>query len=501
MELKIFSEKHPMRRVENPQRKLGELPIADIKIDLKSRDDIPPLLLGLQYIYTNPELRRKVFSILEEVISPGTDSNNGRPGMEQWKIFVLGVFRLNLNCDYDRIHELANNHKTIRQMIGHSTFADDYEYKLQTLKDNVGLLTPEILDRINELVVNAGHSLFKKKDEKLRGRCDSFVVETNVHYPTDINLLYDAMRKVIILVATLCTLCALTEWRQSSYNLKKIKRLFRKAQKLKRSTSKDPKKEEEREKLIIAAHLEYIDVAKDFLEKARNTIKKVNGGGAMAIAIIFEIEEYMKHAGRQIDQIYRRVIEGEVIPHDEKVFSIFETHTEWISKGKAGVPVELGLKVCVLEDQYGFILHHQVMQNETDEQVAIPMVEQAQNKFPGLSTCSFDKGFHSPINQKELLELLDFLVLPKKGKLSQKDKEREHSENFINARCQHAAVESAINALEVHGLDRCADHGLHGFNRYVSLAVLARNIQQLGVKLRQQQLDIQQRKVKLKLAA
>jgi len=166
MEHKIFSEKHPMRRVENSQLKLGELPIADIKIDLKSRDDIPPLLLGLQYIYTNPELRGKVFSILEEVISPNTDSNNGRPGMEQWKIFVLGVLRLNLNCDYDRIHELANNHKTIRQMLGHATFADDYEYKLQTLKDNISLFTPEILDRINELVVNAGHSLVKKKRPK-----------------------------------------------------------------------------------------------------------------------------------------------------------------------------------------------------------------------------------------------------------------------------------------------------------------------------------------------
>ncbi len=302
-------------------------------------------------------------------------------------------------------------------------------------------------------------------------------------------------------MATLCTLCALTEWRQSSHNLKKVKRLFRRAQKLKRSTSKNPKKKEEREKVIIAAHQEYIDVAKGFLEKARNTVKKVNGGGAMAIAIIFEIEEFMKHADRQIDQIYRRVIEDEVIPHDEKVFSIFETHTEWISKGKAGVPVELGLKVCVFEDQYGFILHHKVMRNETDEQVAIPMVEQAQNKFPGLSTCSFDKGFHSPSNQKELLELLDSVVLPKKGKLSQKDKEREHSENFINARYQHAAVESAINALEVHGLDRCPDHGLNGFKRYVSLAVLSRNIQQLGVKIRQQQLDTQQRKDKLKIAA
>lgn len=422
--------------------------------------------------------------------------------MEQWKIFVLGVVRLNLNCDYDRIHELANNHKTIRQMLGHATFADEYQYKLQTLKDNVSLLSPDILDQINELVVNAGHRLVKKKDdEKLRGRCDSFVVETNVHYPTDINLLFDAMRKVITLVATLCTVCSLTDWRQSAHNLKTVKRLFRKAQKLKRSTSKDPAKKQKREQLIATAHLEYIDVARGFLEKARTTIMEASGGGATAIAIISAIEQYMIHADRQIEQIDRRVIQGKKILHAEKVFSIFETHTEWISKGKAGVPVELGLKVCVLEDQFGFILHHQVMQNKTDDQVAVPMVSEVQSKFACLKTCSFDKGFHSPANQQELPKLLDLVVLPKKGKLSQQDKKREYSDDFIKARHSHSAVELAINALEVHGLDKCPDHGLYGFKRYVSLAVLSRNIGQLGVVLRQQTLATLARKEKLKLAA
>jgi len=197
----------------------------------------------------------------------------------------------------------------------------------------------------------------------------------------------------------------------------------------------------------------------------------------------------------------RRVIEGEKIPHNEKVFSIFEDHTEWISKGKAGVPVELGLKVCILEDQHGFILHHLVMQNETDDQVAVTMVKQAKEYHPSLISCSFDKGFHSPANHLDLTEHLDFVVLPKKGRLSLDDKEREYSEDFINARYQHSAVESAINALEVHGLDRCLDHGINGFKKYVALAVLGRNIQQLGMKLRQQELDLQKIKEKLKKVA
>lgn len=299
------------------------------------------------------------------------------------------------------------------------------------------------------------------------------------------------MRKVNTLIATLCTLCGLSRWRQSEHNIKTIKRLFRKAQQLKRSTSKDQDKKAAREELIKAAHQEYIDNAATFLDRVRGTVKQANSGGAMAIALIFTIEKFIAHAERQIDQIHRRVILGEKIPHAEKVFSIFEEHTEWISKGKAGVPVELGLKVCVLEDQYGFILHHRVVENETDDQVAVLMVAESREKFSTLTACSFDKGFHSPANQKDLQEHLDNVVLPRKGKLSAKDKEREYSPDFIKARHQHSTVESAINALEVHG-----------FKRYVALAVLARNIQQLGVKLRWKELELlEMQEKKLKKAA
>ncbi len=77
----------------------------------------------------------------------------------------------------------------------------------------------------------------------------------------------------------------------------------------------------------------------------------------------------------------------------------------------------------------------------------------------------------------------------------------EHSTDFIKAKHQHSAVESAINALEVHGLDRCPDHGLNGFKRYVALAVLARNIQQLGVRVREKQLALIKRQEKVKKAA
>jgi len=152
-----------MRSVSNPQLQLGESDIADIKIDPRSRDDIPQLLQGLQYLYTDKALRTEIFTVLEKLTPEDTRAEHGRPGMRLWNILVMGSLRLNLNCDYDRLLELVNQHKTIRQMLGHGLVDDDETYSLQTIRDNVQKFTPEVLDEINQIVVRAGHSLKKKK--------------------------------------------------------------------------------------------------------------------------------------------------------------------------------------------------------------------------------------------------------------------------------------------------------------------------------------------------
>ena len=485
-----------MRRVIDPQLQFGEQDISAIAFDPKSRDDIPQILRGLQYVYITPELRARVFTILAEVIpdrvgegvAGKADPDQGRPGMEQWKILVLGVLRLGLNADFDRIHELANQHATIRQMLGHSGWDDETRYHLQTLKDNLRLFTPEILDRINQEVVRAGHRLVKKSpDEGLNARGDSFVVETDVHFPTDINLLLDAVRKTIETCADLCQVCELTEWRQSAYHVRQFKKSYRRVQRLKHSRSQDEAKRSARAEEIQEAHRSYLEQAEGYLTRARETRRRLHSECGLPTIMLSELDAYLVHAERQSDQIRRRVLCGERIPHQEKVFSIFEPHTEWVSKGKAGVPVELGLRVAVVEDQHRFILHHRVMEKTTDDEVAVPIVTETCARFQQTCAISLDKGFHSPRNQSELATLVDLVVLPKKGKLSAADQVREGDPQFVRLRQQHSAVESAINALEAHGLDRCLDHGIEGFRRYVALAVVARNIQRLGAILRQQE--------------
>lgn len=489
-----------MREIINPQLQLGASDIGAIEIDLHSRDDIPRLLRGLQFIYSTPALREHVFAILAEVLAQRRDGSGavsretGRPGMAQWQMLVLATLRLGLNADYDRIQELANEHRTVRAMLGHSDWAEETRWNVQTLKDNLRLFTPELLERINRVVVEAGHALLKTSPEEgLEVRCDSFVVETDVHYPTDINLLYDAVRKVIETTANLCKTYDLDGWRQSAYNVRCVKRAYRRAQQAKRSRAKDADKRAAREAEIKQRHGEYLRLCEDFLERADLSRTRLNVGLGLPAVLFTALDDFIAHAERQIDQVRRRVLNGERIAQHEKVFSIFEPHTEWISKGKAGVPVELGLRVAISEDQYGFILTHRVMQGETDDQVAVALVEDLAKRYPSITSASLDKGFHSPANQRQLADIIDFPVLPKKGKRSQAELEREHSARFRRLRRRHSAVESAINALEVHGLDRCPDHGIDGFKRYVALAVVARNLHRLGAILIAAEADAERR--------
>ena len=115
------------------------------------------------------------------------------------------------------------------------------------------------------------------------------------------------------------------------------------------------------------------------------------------------------------------------------------------------------------------------------------MIRDVQKKYPELRACSFNRGFHSPSNRLELDEILDLNALPRKGKLSRIEREREEAEDFKFARQQHPAVESAINNLEQRGLDRVRTRGADGFSRTVALSILALNLHRIGLLLQRQE--------------
>ncbi len=172
---------------------------------------------------------------------------------------------------------------------------------------------------------------------------------------------------------------------------------------------------------------------------------------------------------------------GRTVPHRGKVHPISGPHTRWISKGKAGVPVEPGVPVRVPEDRHGFLPHRSVMWEGSDVDVAVPMGGEARARFPDLSVVSFDRGPHSPPDRLGPAGMLEPDAMPRRGRLSKADRVRESGETFREARRAHAAGGSAISSLEHRGLDRVRGHGKEGFAGAVALAVLAANVHRPGL--------------------
>ena len=455
-----------MRKVIAERFWLGSVDIGAIELDAESRDDIPALLIGLQAIYEDETTRTALFRLLETHILPGHRRDTGRPGMDLWRILVMGLLKQGLRCDFDRLREIVNRHADVQSFPGHDVWFDPCRYKLQTIRDNVALPAPELLRKVNDLVAAAGQEILGlEPGAALVGRCDSFVVETDVHYPTDVGLLREASRA--------CAAFGVSGWRQRRHWEGTVGALFN---------------------AVRTASLQ-----RSRPGAVRSYLAALKRAGCPESAL-GEIARLVAHARRFADQIKRRVLRGEKIPHGEKLFSIFEEHTRWISKGKAGKKVEFGVPVCIVEDGNGFALGHEILWTGGDAAVAVPLIRRCREAFPGLRGCSFDRGFHSPSNREELDKLLDLNALPKKGRLSAAEREREAEPAFAAARRKHSGVESAINSLEHRGLDRVRLRGPDGFELAVGLSVLAFNVHRIGQILRERErkrMQLQRKRMQL----
>jgi transposase, IS5 family len=480
-----------MRQRFEQQLSLHVTPISEVKIPLKSRDELAPMLAALQYIFVTKSLNEKIFSLLESKILAGK-KKTGRRGMDLWHILVLAVIRHTCDTNWDKVHWMANNDVKIRSILGVPVLEEEYEFTYQSIIDNVSLLDDKLLLDINGIVAEAGQKMFKKKDfEPLHLKTDSYVLESNIHFPTDLNLLWDSLRKCADTIDKLKAKCRVKGTRKMKHIKASLKSTFRDTSFQVFKGKKDETKKEFVKKYLVQAK---------FLTNKCATVLTLPLVGSSVIDDVMiavlkkDLKKYMDYALLFSDQIHRRLIKGEVIPAEEKVFSIFEPHTEWITKGKLNKRIELGHLLLITTDQHHFIVDYKVMEQERDAAQIPPLMARLKNKFKGraIASHSFDKGFYSKENYELLKQSnVDLVVLPKKGRLNKEEKERQGSKAFKTMRNKHSAVESNINMLEHHGLNRCVDKGINGFKRCVGLSVLAYNLHLMGNKL------IAQEKLKL----
>jgi hypothetical protein len=205
------------------------------------------------------------------------------------------------------------------------------------------------------------------------------------------------------------------------------------------------------------------------------------------VAEWLQLEYFHTALLRQMDLVERRLVRGESIAHADKVFSLFEPHTEWITKGKLFPPVELGHRLMVTSDQHQLILDYKVLDHSAEVDELIPLGDRLLSRYGEghLRSLSTDQGF-SRQEDRQLLELyIPEVVVPKRGRRTREDQARESRRTFRALRHQHSAIESDIHCLEHHGLNRCPDKGRWGYGRYVGLGVLAYNLHKIGARLLQ----------------
>jgi IS5 family transposase len=497
-------------RLACPQERLDCLPITLVKLNLNCRDEIIPILRALQHVYGDGLLRRELLALVGKDVNQSTSRKHGRRGLNYWEVTVLAATRLGCNLDYDKLQDLAENHRSLQQIMGIGAWqAEEVDFDWRRIEDNLLKLRPETLKKINDLVVRAGHELEPKAIASVRG--DTFVVETNIHYPTESTLIGDGLRKIVGLAAELAAEHSLGGWRQHEHLLGNVRKLVREIGRTARAKSQGADR-------LKPGYQKLLELAEGLLTRARDLL------GALAFAVesaALTVEQlqsavapatreglllhYVSLTAKVCDNARRRVLEGEQLANEEKIFSIFEPHTELIKRGKQPVPIQFGHNVLVVEDSVGFIVEYRVVENGVlDQDLVVPVMRELQHRFKGkIQSASFDRAFHTPDNQQALGEIVRTPCIASKGQEKGRQQQKEGTVAFRKARQNHPGVESAIGALQAgNGQKRCRDRSKRGYERYVALGVLGRNLQTLGkLLLAKDKADCQAAKSKRKREA
>lgn len=473
-----------MRKAYSQQLRLDCRTVLDVELNLECRDEIVPILAALQHIYSQPQLREAILELISQDVNGESRDDCGREGMDYWQILVLAAVRIGCNLNYDKLQDLAEQHRALRHVMGIGDWDQDACFNWRRIHDNVCLLRPETIEKISHLVVDTGHQLEPEAVKKTRA--DSFVVETNIHYPTESTLILDGVRIILTICVPLATRFDLDGWRQHEHLQRRIKKIVRNIGRI--SARKGPhyqKRLKKQYRLLLTQTGKILDRARQLCDQLASRPLKESDKSQLE-----RLRTFLQRTERVCNTARRRVLQGEKVPNEEKLFSMFEPHTQLYKRGKSGAPVQFGRLVMVYEDGAGFLTHHHVLPREAhDRDVVVEQTKIVQDRLQGrIEEASFDRGFHSPQNQEGLAEIIPHPCLPKPGAKQSVEQQSTASVRFHKARQRHPGIESAIGALQSgNGLKRCRDRSKLGFERYVALAVLGRNLHTLGKLLIRQQ--------------
>ncbi|MGH8700016.1 MAG: ISNCY family transposase [Burkholderiales bacterium] len=338
-------------------------------------------------------------------------------------------------------------------------------------------LRSETVRAINEIVVRWAVAQGLEDGKKLRG--DTTVVETNIHFPTDSSLLWDGVRVITRLVGRLQ---ALRPGLTTTPFANRTRSARRRMQEIQRLTPK------QREDQQLPTYRALIKIATAVIRAGRQVATAAMAApgpdlltAVQVDALAKEILEYGARTERVVHQARRRVLQGEAVPTEDKIFSIFEPHTDLIKRGKVQRPVEFGHKVLLSESGHGLITDYRVLDgNPTDDRHVEPSLKHHIALFgvaPALS--AYDRGFYSldALKACQAAAVATECIPQRGGRKTPERAAYEKSRAFRRGQRFRAGIEGRISVLfRGRGMKRCLLHGRERFEIFVGLAVLANNL-------------------------
>jgi IS5 family transposase len=320
--------------------------------------------------------------------------------------------------------------------------------------------------------MNQALSGYAAKEDKITGeklRLDTTVYETNIHYPTDGSLLWDSFRTLGRILKKVQKEFPELAFRHR-YHVKKVKKLSYFIARNGGSKNKRKRRKVKGVYRTLIGRVRWIvGVAEEMLE----VLGTENPYGR-------ELGHYIPLVQRIIDQAEKRVFEGIILPASQKVYSLFEGHTELLIRGKARKPVEFGHKVLLAQTKEKFIHHYEVLpEQRNDADLLEPAMTTHERLFgEAPDVLATDKGFYKSMEQIENLEeTIETVSIGKKGRRTPEQRTRERTEAFAAGQRFRAGCEGSISVLKrVFKLGLCWFKGFKNYAASVGCAVFCHNL-------------------------
>ena len=447
-----------MRLKSDPQRYLGFVPKSSVNVVEQYRQKYERIA---QVLDNNPDLLEHAHKDWDELLST---SEEGRSGFTSEHLLRALIVMFIEQDSYRNAVIRIDNSEFLRSFVRlglKSTM--DFTF----LNKAYSALRPGTMELMTNVLRT--YAIAEGLISSDKQRMDTTAYETNIHYPTDSSLLWDSFRTISRLIRTLDD--ELPELGLiHRFHDKKVKKLATYIARNASSKKTKTKREVKRKYVKLIKRVLWIHrVGQEVLAKA-----------AEAGYDVPDLEHYLPLVKKIIDQADKRINKGKTVPADEKLYSLFEAHTELIVRGKAGKPIEFGHKILIAQTGEKYIHHYKVMEKQIpDKDLLHSAVEDHKNMFGSYpDVLSTDKGFYESMKQIDgLEEKIRVVSIAKKGRRTQAEYERETTEAFIEGQRFRAGSEGSISVLKrAFKLGKCFFKGFKNYAASAGFAVLCHNL-------------------------